>query len=71
MMNYQNTGYRPNAYQGNNNQRGFVPLIVGGVIGYGLGTANRPNYYPVPVYPPVPPMPVYPPVVIYPPYYRK
>lgn len=44
----------------NNNRNGFIPLIIGGVIGYGLGSNNRPNFYPM--YP----IPVY---QVYPPYY--
>ena len=44
----------------NNNRNGFIPLIIGGVIGYGLGSNNRPNYYPM--YP----IPVY---QVYPSYY--
>ena len=44
----------------NNNRNGFIPLIIGGVIGYGLGSNNRLNYYPM--YP----IPVY---QVYPPYY--
>ena len=44
----------------NNNRNGFIPLIIGGVIGYGLGSSNRPNFYPM--YP----IPVY---QVYPPYY--
>ena len=43
-----------------NNRNGFIPLIIGGVIGYGLASNNRPNYYPM--YP----IPVY---QVYPPYY--
>ena len=43
-----------------NNRNNIIPLIVGGVIGYGLGNNNRPNFYPM--YP----IPVYP---VYPPYY--
>ena len=51
----------------NNNRNGFIPLIIGGVIGYGLGSNNRPNYYPmyhIPVYQ------VYPPYYFYRPPYR-
>ena len=44
----------------NNNRNGFIPLIIGGVIGYGLGSNYRPNFYPM--YP----IPVY---QVYPPYY--
>ena len=37
-----------------NTRSGFIPLIIGGVIGYGIGSSNRPNYY-YPVYPmPIP-----------------
>ena len=43
-----------------NNRNGFIPLIIGGVIGYGIGSNNRPSFYPM--YP----IPVYP---VYPPYY--
>ncbi len=43
-----------------NNRNGFIPLIIGGVIGYGIGSNNRPNFYPM--YP----IPVY---QVYPPYY--
>ena len=49
----------------NNNRSGFIPLIIGGVIGYSIGNNNRPNYYPV--YP----IPVYPIYPIYPPFYRR
>ncbi len=46
----------------NNNRNGFIPLVIGGVIGYGLGSYNRPNYYsyPIPFYPVYPMYPVYP-----------
>ena len=54
-------------YRVNNNERGFVPFIIGGALGYGIGTYTRPNsqFYPV-YYPPVyyQPYPVYP-------YYRR
>ena len=55
--------YNRPIYQ-NNNRNGFIPLIVGGVIGYGLGSYNRPNFY----YPMYPFYPLYP---MYPPYYRR
>lgn len=45
-----------------NNRNGFIPLIIGGVIGYGIGSNNRPNYYPmypIPVYPVYPMYPFY------------
>lgn len=47
----------------NNNRNGFIPLIIGGVIGYGIGS-NRPNFYPM--YP----VPIYPVFPIYPPFRR-
>ena len=54
-------------YRVNNNERGFVPFIIGVALGYVIGTYARPNYqfYPV-YYPPVyyQPYPVYP-------YYRR
>ncbi len=35
-----------------NQQRGFIPFLVGGALGYGIGVnSNRPNFYPVPVQP--------------------
>ena len=49
----------------NNNRGGFIPLIIGGVIGYSIGNNNRPNYYPI--YP----IPVYPVYPMYPPFYRR
>lgn len=55
--------YNRPIYQ-NNNRNGFIPLIVGSVIGYGLGSYNRPNFY----YPIYPFYPVYP---MYPPFYRR
>ena len=55
-----------NGYQ-TNTRGGFIPLIVGGVIGYGIGNYNRPNYYQYPAYPmsypvqgPIYPYPSYP-----------
>ena len=33
-----------------NTRSGFIPLIIGGVIGYGIGVNARPNYF-YPVYP--------------------
>lgn len=45
-----------------NNRNGFIPLIIGGVIVYGIGSNNRPNYYPmypIPVYPVYPMYPFY------------
>lgn len=49
-------------YRVNNNERGFVPFIIGGALGYGIGTYARPNYQFYPVY--YQPYPVYP-------YYRR
>lgn len=51
----------------NNSERGFFPFVLGGALGYGIGTYNRPNYqfYPM-YYPPV----YYQPYPIYP-YYRR
>ena len=53
-----------------NTRSGFIPLIIGGVIGYGIGSNNRPNYYPI--YSPIP-MPYYqmPPYYFYQMPYRK
>ena len=56
--------YNRSFYQ-NNNRGGVIPLIIGGVIGYGIGSNNRPNYYPI--YP----IPVYPVYPMYPPFYRR
>ena len=56
--------YNRSFYQ-NNNRGGVIPLIIGGVIGYGIGSNNRPNYYPI--YP----IPVYPIYPMYPPFYRR
>ena len=53
----------------NNNRGGFIPLIIGGVIGYGIGANQRPNYYPM--YGPIPVYQVRPPYYYYPPIYRK
>ncbi len=55
----------------NNNRNGFIPLIIGGVIGYGIGSNNRPNYYPI--YSPISIYPVYQqlPYYFYTPPYRK
>ena len=33
-----------------NNRNGFIPLIIGGIIGYSIGNNNRPTYYPYPIY---------------------
>lgn len=74
-MRYQtNSSYQ---YQQGNNNRGFIlPFAIGGVLGYGIGSTNRPNYYQQPMpYPapmPYPPQPIiyYPqPPVPY--YYRR
>ena len=35
--------YNRQVYQ-NNNRGVFIPLVIGGIIGYGLGNNNRPNY---------------------------
>lgn len=51
-------------YQGSN-RSGFIPLIIGGVIGYGIGSNNRPNC--CPMYP----MPFYPIYPMYPNFYRR
>ncbi len=56
--------YNRPIYQ-NNNRNSFIPLLVGGVIGYGIGSYNRPNYYPI--YP----VPFYPIYTMYPQYYRR
>ena len=61
--------YNRPIYQ-NDNRNGIIPLIVGGVIGYGIGSNSRPNYYPM--YPisfyPVYPYPFY---QVRPPFYRR
>lgn len=45
--------YNRQVYQ-NNNRGVFIPLVIGGIIGYGLGNNNRPNccpiYCPMPFY---------------------
>ena len=50
-----------------NNERGFIPFIVGGALGYGIGSYNRPNYQFYSMY--------YPPIYYIPyqmyPYYRR
>lgn len=58
-------------------QRGIVPLLLGGAIGYGIGI-NRPNCCPrpMPFYQPMPffqPGPFYPnqQINVFPPYYRN
>lgn len=70
---------RPYQIYRNNNRNAFIPLVLGGVIGYGIGNNNRPNFYPYPV-PIIPSMPYYPPFFsspyyqqnfIYPPYRKK
>ena len=40
-------------YNRTDTRSGFIPLIIGGVIGYGIGNNNKNNYpmYPIPVYP--------------------
>lgn len=50
--------YNRSFYQ-NNNRGGVIPLIIGGVIGYGIGSNNRPNFY-YPIYPFYPIYPMYP-----------
>ncbi len=50
---------RPNYQQ--NQQRGVIPFLVGGALGYGIGVNQRPNQFvPVPVVPIFPPRPFYP-----------
>lgn len=70
----------PNPQSGNkNNERGIVPFLVGGALGYGIGAWNSrpdccPGMMPMPMPQPVPfnPYPVNSvgPVYVYPPMYR-
>ena len=57
-MNYMNSmPYQTPSYTSNQN-RGLVPLVIGGAIGYGLGANSRPNFVPVPVFP-IGPAPIF------------
>ena len=60
-----------------NNQRGGVPFLVGGAIGYGIGSSIRPRPYfvPMPFYPNFN-RPFYPPIMggpvfVRPPFWRR
>ena len=61
-----------------NNERGVVPFLVGGAIGYGIGSSFRPRPYFVPMpfplgYPMMPPFrpPMGGPIYVRPPFWRR
>lgn len=67
-----NSYYQSYPRNNNRNQRGIIPLVVGGVIGYGIGVnSNRPNFYQPPFWGPMPFYPWSQPIIVYPPMYRR